>query len=315
MKLLFFKLAWSFYYFLPPVIRQILKNLLKKGGGHLDTNWTQQIALRDARGKLNIENALDTFCQYLDILNINSIENKECVEIGTGYVGTHSLVMWLLGAKSVTAMDLNDILVTKALHTACKDFDKEKVYKKIEKYIKNTNNLYLRVEMLDDWRSSVLENNDKNIFFEYLAPFDLLTSKVQKRYDFIFTVSVLEHIPPSIIHNFLESLYEIQSDVSTCMHFIDLTDHFDHEFNPFGFLGIDYNDYNEDDLADSRGNRLRSYDWINLFNNIYTKPLSSETIEAPKALLPKLLSKKYNHIDRETLLSKSILIKLEKDLN
>ena len=310
MKKFIMKSAWYLYYLLPPSARQFLKNILKGGGGHMDSSWGHQIAFRDANGKMSLKNSVDIFCDYLDCLNIESIENKDCLEIGTGYVGTHSLVMWLLGAKSVTAMDLNKILVPKALHAACKDFNKYELSVKLKSYVTNIDMLNSRIENLHKW--SLSESSKEHNFFIYEAPFNILKDQSNTSYDFIFSISVLEHIPPSIVEVFIETLYKMQRSNSSCMHFIDLTDHYDHENNPLGFLSTDHIRYNENKLADSRGNRIRSSHWLEIFNKIYLIPVSFSTTKVKSSLLPEKLLMQFKGLNHETLLDKSILIGAKK---
>lgn len=311
MKSFVMKIAWKAYYLLPPSLRQILKNILKSGGGHKNSGWNSQIAYRDASGKMSLENSVDTFCQYLDALGIQSLENKDCLEIGTGYVGTHSLVMWLLGANTVTASDLNNIIVPEALHKACINFNKDKIFAKLKKYASSNDSLHSRLDIVCKWSSSKFQNQQD--FFNYIAPCNIIEDNPLKKYDFIFSVSVLEHISPSIIEQFLKSLFNLQKGQANCVHFIDLTDHFDHEKNPLGFLDAEHIEYNEDEFADSRGNRIRSLAWIELFEQIYSKPISYETEKVHHSFLPKNLLSQYKNINEDVLLDKSILIRAHKD--
>ena len=100
MTKIFYKIAWKFYFILPPYFRQLIKNLLKGGGGHENSLFNKQIALRDARGKCSLELATNIFANYLEVSGINSIEEKKCLEIGVGYVAINSLTNFLRFSSS-----------------------------------------------------------------------------------------------------------------------------------------------------------------------------------------------------------------------
>lgn len=311
MTKIFYKFAWKFYFFLPPYFRQLIKNLLKGGGGHENSLFNKQIAIRDARGKCSLEVATNIFANYLEACGINTIEEKKCLEIGVGYVAINSLIMWLLGAKSIYATDLNRILVLEALNTACNNFNKSVVFKNLSKYVTNEENLNQKINLLYDYQFENIEDIDS--FFRYEAPFDLMENETNEKFDFIFSISVLEHISPSILNNFMNSLMNLHKIKGESLHFIDLTDHYDHYENPFGFLGKAHSDYSEDLLADSRGNRVRSYEWIELITNLPMKIISYQTEKLDKKFLPTNLLKKYQNIKNDSLLDKSLLIRFARD--
>lgn len=304
---IFYKIAWKFYFTLPSYYRQLLKNLLKSGGGHENSLFNKQIAIRDAQGKCSLETATSIFVNYLEISRINSIEGKKCLEIGVGYVAINSVIMWLLGAKSVYATDLNKILTLEALNIACHKFDKTMVYKNLRKYVSNVESLKQKINTLYDYQFKNFE--DVDFFFKYKAPFNLLKNETIEKFDFIFSISVLEHIPPKILNDFMISLMDMHEINGESLHFIDLTDHYDHDENPFGFLSKAHNDYNEDILADSRGNRVRSYEWIELIKNLPMKITSHHTEKLDKKFLPTNLLEKYKNTKNNNLLDKSILIR------
>lgn len=310
MKSLFFSIAWRLYFLFPPTVRQILKNLLKGGGGHEDSMFNKQIAIRDAKGKCNLEQASIIFAEYLEILDCKSIEGKVCLEIGAGYVSINSIIMWLLGAKRVHAMDLNNILVVEALDLACSKFDKSKVFETLVKFVDDSDKFRQKIDYLYDFKFKNFD--DVNYFFSYIAPFNILSDVIDNKFDFVFSISVLEHIPPSIINDFMGSLIKIHSKNGESVHFIDLTDHYDHNENPFGFLSTKYEDYDEDKLADSRGNRIRAYEWQNILKNHPVKIIKSHLIKSDPSFLPKNLSSKYINLQKEELLNKSILIRFSK---
>ena len=303
--------AWRVYFSMPPAIRQKLRVLLKGAAGHRSSIFNNLIATRDARGKCRIDRCARLFCDYLTASGITGIEGRRCLEIGTGTVGSSPVVMWLLGAKAVTSVDLNRLLVVDALKESVLPVEKTELFSILQKHVKSEESLDSRINQIYAWAESKQDNLPD--YFSYRAPFDILTCKCDEDFDFVFSVSTLEHIPRSIVSQFVEKMVSILANGALGMHYIDLKDHFDSEANPLGFLALQGADYSDDSDADSRGNRIRGSEWLDIFSR---SGLTAEVVlssRAPRAHLPERLACPFNGMDERELLLTSVLVRICKN--
>ena len=303
--------VWQAYFSMPPVIRQKLKLLLKRGSGHESSKFNKMIATRDANGKCRIDRCAQLFCDYLTASSIEGIGGKRCLEIGTGYVGSGPVVMWLLGAQAVTSIDLNRLLIVCALKDSILSVKKEELFNILRKHVTSEESLNNRIRQIYAWADSGQEKLPE--CFSYLAPLDILADEFDTEYfDFIFSISTLEHIPRSIVSQFVEKMASVMVSGGAGLHSIDLTDHFDSKDNPFGFLALKGDDYSDDSDADSRGNRIRGSEWLDVF---LRSRLTADIImssNAPRSQLPESLADPFNKMDSDELLRTSILVRTYK---
>jgi hypothetical protein len=300
--------GWKLYSLMPPAARHYVKLVLKGGSGHKSTLFNGAIAKRHAKGKCRLDVASRMFCDDLSASGISEIQGKRCLEIGTGYVGSSAVVMWLLGAKTVTSIDLNRIFISAALKEAVLSADKEPLFQTLKKYVLSDDSLRERINFVYDWARSARESISD--YFSYLAPFDILTNQFNDKFDLLFSVSTLEHIPRNIVGEFLEKNATVMADGAKGLHFIDLTDHYDRHGNPLGFLSLEREHFSEDSEADARGNRIRASEWLNLFRETGLVADIVMSNSAPSTLLPEGLASPFNGMNREDLLVTSILLRV-----
>lgn len=303
----FAELAWRMYFAMPPAVRQRLRILLKGGGGHTSSVFNNVIAARDARGKCRIDRCAREFCDYLAASGLGGIEGRRCLEIGTGYVGSSSVVMWLLGARAVTSMDLNRLLVPAALKASIRSVERAELHAVLRKHARSEASLRGRIDRIYAWAGA--EQEDLPDWFCYRAPFDLLACHVDRAFDFIFSASTLEHIPRSLVGRFVGKTASMLADGGVALHFIDLKDHFDSEADPLGFLALQHDEYSDDSNADSRGNRIRGSEWLEVFAG---SGLAAEIVmssRAPRAQLPGNLAVPFSGMDVQDLLPTSIVVR------
>jgi hypothetical protein len=295
------------YFAMPPAVRQRLRILLKGGGGHTSSVFNNMIATRDARGKCRIDRCAREFCDYLAASGLGGIEGRRCLEIGTGYVGSSSVVMWLLGARAVTSIDLNRLLVPAALRESIRSVEKTEIHGILRKYVQSEASLSARIDQIYAWADS--EQNNPPGCFSYLAPFDLLTCGPFDSFDFIYSASTLEHIRRSLVGRFVRKTASMLADGGVALHFIDLKDHFDSEADPLGFLALQHDEYSDDSNADSRGNRIRGSEWLEVFAG---SGLAAEIVmssRAPRAQLPGNLAVPFSGMDVQDLLLTSVVVR------
>lgn len=304
-------IIWRAYFSMPPVIRQRLKLLLKRGSGHGSSKFNNMIATRDASGKCRIDRFAHLFSDYLTAASIVSIEDRRCLEIGTGYVGSSPVVMWLLGARAITSIDLNRLLTPDALRESILSVERKDLFDILAKHVTSKVLLSNRISQIYAWADSKQEKLPD--CFSYLAPFDILTDKFDtEHFDFIFSVSTLEHIPRSIVRQFVGRISSVMASGGAGLHFIDLTDHFDSKNNPFGFLALEDEDYSDDSDADSRGNRIRGSQWLDVFVGAGLIADVAMSSNALLSYLPEVLVSPFNEMNSDELLRTSILVRTYK---
>jgi hypothetical protein len=192
------------------------------------------------------------------------VEGKTCVELGAGWLLTHSLIMYLLGAKRIIATDLFPFFcpseLTRAVRGAVtalpRDIlapfcDHSEIRQRLDKLLS-----------VDTFDNLVL----RSLGIEYRCPVDLARERLDVPIDFAFSLSVLEHVPTESIRPLLTSVTADIKPGGCMIHCIHLEDH--RNFNaPFDF-------YTEPATAfDSRtqtirGNRIRRSEWATIFNEL-----------------------------------------------
>lgn len=303
--------AWRLYFSMPPSVRQGLRIMLKGTAGHRSSIFNRMIAMRDAHGKCRIDNCARLFSDYLTASDINGLEGKRCLEIGTGYVGSSPVVMWLLGARAVTTVDMNRLWVPAALKTSILSVEKVELHDILRKYVQSEDSLRGRLDQIYAWAES--RHVTLPADFSYLAPFDLVTTEWSGAFDFTFSSSTLEHIPRSIVGRFVEKMGSALTSGGAGLHFIDLADHLDREADPLGFLGHAAERYSDDFDADSRGNRIRGLEWLELF---VMSGLNAEIVmssRVPHSFLPGVLADPFGKMDSNDLLRTSVLVRIRKN--
>lgn len=223
----------------------------------------------------------------------NPIKDRVCLELGSGWVLSHALLFYLLGAKKIYASDYIPLADLSALKIAIKSselsiirdilapFEEHEILrKKLEK-----------INSINKWTFETLEQFN----ISYVAPVDLTTEKRFKNIDFIFSLSVLEHISIDSLESLLHNLSTMMSATGSQFHFIHLEDHANLN-EPFNFLVL--SNYPEQ-LQLERGNRIRASEWIKLFS----KNNKVEIIHAWKRNkpLPDYIDNTIKYSDREDL--------------
>ena len=178
--------VWRAYFSMPPAIRQKLKIVLKSGSGHESSKFNKMIATRDANGKCRIDRCAQLFCDYLTASSIEGIGGKRCLEIGTGYVGSGPVVMWLLGAQAVTSIDLNRLLIVCALKDSILSVKKEELFNILRKHVTSEESLNNRIRQIYAWADSGQEKLPE--CFSYLAPFDILADEFDMEHFILFSL-------------------------------------------------------------------------------------------------------------------------------
>lgn len=228
------------------------------------------------------------------------LRDKICLEIGSGWLLTHSLVFYLLGAKKVYATDVYPLLQPENIFKAvCKSVDwsildslstfedREIINLRLKKLLSFKN---LSVEVLQD------------LGIEYVAPIDLSQKLPSKeKIDFIFSKSVLEHVPVDDVVPLLENLVNSLSEDGFMFHLIHLLDHKNLKERPFDFFVYQQEAYSRE-LQSRWGNRIRRSEWKQIFSNL--KHLDSRFVfewSCKDRELPEKIDSSIQYTDEEDL--------------
>lgn len=196
------------------------------------------------------------------------LRDKVCLEVGSGWLLTHTLVFYLLGAKKIYATDIEPLLQCQCISKAISQSVPWSILDSLSNF-EDRNLVKSRLKnLLEVKRFSIQKLRDFGI--EYIAPVDLSRKlPVEENIDFIFSKSVLEHVPVEDVTPLLENLANELAGNGCMFHLIHLTDHKDLENKPFDFLKYSSETYSRE-LQTRWGNRIRRSQWKELLSNIKT---------------------------------------------
>jgi hypothetical protein len=102
---------------------------------------------------------------------------------------------------------------------------------------------------------------------EYRAPIDLTAAPLGEPIDFVFSLSVLEHVPTADMRPLLVNLTADLKPGGVMLHAIHLEDHRDFAVAPFAFLSEPAWAYGREEQT-RRGNRLRASEVLRTFSAV-----------------------------------------------
>ncbi|MEH1768654.1 methyltransferase domain-containing protein [Nostoc sp.] len=229
-----------------------------------------------------------------------ALRDKICLEIGSGWLLTHSLVFYLLGAKKVYATDVYPLLQPDNIFKAvCKSVDWS-ILDSLSTF-EDREIIRLRLNKLLSLRNLSVEAL-KDLGIEYIAPIDLSQQLPGKeKIDFVFSKSVLEHVPVDDVVPLLKNLVSSLSEDGFMFHLIHLLDHRNMDERPFDFFVYQHEAYSRD-LQSRWGNRIRRSQWKQIFSNL--KHLDSKFVfewSCKDGELPEKIDSSIQYIDEEDL--------------
>ncbi len=236
-----------------------------------DTKLWNVLAARNlALGGKRIDACAAQVAHNLHLAKIDSLAGKTCLEIGAGWLLSHAVICYLLGAKKVIATDVASLAQLQFLHLAIR-----KPLASTTRDILSPFEDHAKIrQRLDTLRS--IKKFDyttlKELGIEYIAPVDLVTRPLDVKVDYIYSNSVLEHIPVKDISFLIGNLVAMLNGDGIMLHSIHLEDHLDLKKDPFRFLAIPSAEFSRSAQA-SRGNRVRASQWLEYFSN----PVSLKT--------------------------------------
>jgi len=185
---------------------------------------------------------------------------NHALEIGTGQFMSHAICMYLCGFERIVTLDKYRQLDRTAMRESISNATLTRRY--ISKYQSNDN---VNRRLMRIQKSDLGSEFFKEIGIEYRAPYDLTTSsEFNNSQDLVFSYTVLEHVPPSELNSLIAASVQTCKENGLIIHFVDLEDHKDALKRPFDFLSA--NGAWEEEMAYSRGNRIRYSRWREMFS-------------------------------------------------
>ena len=283
-------------------ITKLLPNALKKKIKE-SNYYTHRTTVKRATGLALASKRIDLcsaqIAHIFHLAKIPSVEGKVCLEIGSGWVLTHALVLYLLGAKKVIATDVVPIAQPNVLQLALRDATAYIPRDMLAPFSSHSGirERYNRLLSISEFSFDAL----KQLGIEYQSPIDFSVEKISTPVDFIYSGSVLEHVPIDDIAGLLNNLVECLNPGGVMIHCIHLEDHHDIVGDPFRFLDIPESQFTRT-LQSNRGNRIRCSRWEKYFSDL--KGTSTDLIFRYSRLekpLPELIESSISYIDEEDL--------------
>lgn len=192
------------------------------------------------------------------------LRDKVCLEIGSGWLLTHSLLFYLLGAKKIYATDVAPLLQSDCIIKAVCNSVEWSILDSLSTFEDRELIKYRLNKLLSVKKFTIEKLQEFGI--EYIAPVDLSQKlPIDAKIDFIFSKSVLEHVPIDDVVPLLENIINGLAEDGFMFHLIHLSDHKDLINRPFDFLTYSQEDYSRY-LQTTWGNRIRRSQWQQIFS-------------------------------------------------
>jgi SAM-dependent methyltransferase len=198
------------------------------------------------------------------------VEGRTFFEVGTGHNPIVPIAFFLCGAKEIVTIDLNrrldfGILKKSLLWMSENRNDIWRYYDGVaEKAVFDE-----RMDLIGRLKGSPEKLlSEANI--QYLAPADAAdTGLPDSSIDYHISITVLEHIPRADIQRILKETKRILKQNGVAIHFIDLSDHFQHQDKSITKINfLRYSEKKWDRIAGNEFaycNRMRASDYLALF--------------------------------------------------
>ena len=217
------------------------------------------------------------------------IEGRTVFEVGTGHNPIVPIGFFLCGVKKVVTIDLHKRLDLKILGKSLNWMyeNRDEIYGYYDGIAERAI-FDERMDLID----SLKEMPEKFLFeanIQYLAPADTTeTDLPDASVDYHISTTVFEHIPRVDIQRILKEAKRILKKDGVAIHFIDLSDHFQHQDK--SITRINFLRYSEKEWHRIAGNqfaycnRLRASDYLALFKEIGFDICRKEVQEDKEAL-------------------------------
>jgi cyclopropane fatty-acyl-phospholipid synthase-like methyltransferase len=204
------------------------------------------------------------FALLLHLVPDMPVRNKTCLEIGSGWVLSHALICYLLGAQKIIATDVVPMANPEHLRAAVHKAEQSIIRDVLAPYCEHSE-VRERLNRLLSIKKFTFEAL-KGLGIEYRAPFDFAKQNRLSDVDFIYSFAVMEHIPVNDVFPLLNNVTRSLRPGGAMVHCIHLEDHKDFD-RPFDFLSINKDSYPRE-VQTIRSNRIRRSQWHNIFSQL-----------------------------------------------
>ncbi len=266
-------------------------------------------AYRQARSNKRLDICAAQFAHVLHLAGNANLRDKVCLEIGAGRVLTHAVVCHLLGARRVIAIDLHPIACPRVLRTAIRQTISS-IPRDILSPFEDHGSLRARMDALQR-----VQHFDAvalaELGIEYRSPVDICAAPLGTPVDFIYSWSVLQHVPKDDVPVLFANLMHDLTPGGAMLHAIHLEDIQDFARHPLDFLSIAAGQYTPEE-QNRRGNRLRASSWISLLSaqpQCRTRALYAW--QRPEHMLPAHIDSAVHYTDTDDLRTSHLGLWLE----
>ena len=287
---------------------QIFFSLLPLPFGH-----KVYVKIQKKFGSLKKFNPEGKFLNGNKIFNIlksihKDVNNKKFLELGTGWSPITPLALYLLGAKEVITIDLNNYLDESLTRETLNWIDRNKEYISTQISFIDKSRLDFLLS-IKNHNFSYFLNEMKNQGFFYYPGTDASNLKFPDNYfDYYYSYDVLEHIPKEVIVKIFKEGKRVLKESGLFVHRINYADHFakgDKNISKINFLK--YSRFYFKLLSNNRYNymnRLRIDDFYSIYRDLNLN-LEYEEIKVDETILELLKGKIFKSKINKDFLSKS----------
>ena len=206
-----------------------------------------------------------SFAQHEKIGQISSLDmdNNKSLEFGAGWDLLTPLSYYMLGVKEQIVIDLFHNMKTDLINNSIQRFveNKSELEKEYSVLLKN----------IPHGTISGYEDLNDNFGIKYMAPVNAAATGFEDNsFDYITSLSTLEHVPESEIKGILDECYRILKPGGVLSCIVDLRDHysyFDQSISIYNFLQYSDKQWNLYNHNLQYQNRLRNKDYKNIVNS------------------------------------------------
>jgi len=220
-------------------------------------------ALQYATTTKRLDECLNEFAEINRMTGFGP-RDKVCLEIGAGWVLSHSLAMYVLGARAIISTDINRLAFPEMLSTAVNGAADKIDWDKLAS-LGDVREMKSRFEHLRSIKKFTFKILD-SLGVEYVAPIDLAERALGRPVDFIYSHAVLEHVPTQFALPLIRNLAADLTENGRMYHGIHLEDH-ESKDAPFAFFSESARAYIPR-IQSARGNRIRKSGWNRIFSQI-----------------------------------------------
>ena len=239
--------------------------------------------------KLDIDiGTLNQGLQQVQMLKRSGFDpsNRDCLELGTGWLPVIPIIFYLSGCKSLTLVDTQRLMDEHNFQKTCKQLIplSEEISIKLELEISDVKN------KLTELASIPMKLALPKMNCNYLAPYNLLDNNILAHsVDIITSRAVLAHIPPTILNNLFKKFYTLLRKDGAMCHVIDNSDHWEHYDKTISKLNfLKYSQKFFDFISSTNSlnylNRLRHSEYIKMIKTAGFKIIMDESSPDKKAL-------------------------------